>query len=261
MSNRTPSESDREKADKEKAEGRTQRHAMLFMLFIWGIIGAIGLVLILYGQLQRRRARASAEWPVVSGKIVTSEVTSHTHDDGTTYSADIEYVYTVEGIEHRSNVLVIGGHPYGAQGAVSRYPLGKTVSVSYDPGKASRAVLEAGVESFELHVWGFSMLFGSLFPATLFNFIFRRSLGKERNLLDKILILIFKIISFPLIVTKGNFWALGGMVGLAFVLGILELHPVLTIGSAIFAAFYFVIWGLWAWVHFMGWLHSLFDKS
>ena len=62
MSNRTPSESDREKADKEKAEGRTQRHVMLFMLFMWGIIGAIGLVLILYGQLQRRRARASAEW-------------------------------------------------------------------------------------------------------------------------------------------------------------------------------------------------------
>lgn len=59
MSNRTPSESDKEKADKEKAEGRTQRHALLF---IWGIIGAIGLVLILYGQLQRRRARASAEW-------------------------------------------------------------------------------------------------------------------------------------------------------------------------------------------------------
>lgn len=258
MSNRTPSESDKEKADKEKAKGRTQRHALLF---IWGIIGAIGLVLILYGQLQRRRARASAEWPVVSGKIVTSKVTSHTHDDGTTYSADIEYAYTVEGIEHRSNVLVIGGHPYGAQGAVSRYPLGKTVSVSYDPGKASRAVLEAGVESFELHVWGFSVLFVSLFMGTLFNFGFRRSLGKERNLLDKILILIFKIISFPLIVTKGNFWALGGMVGLAIVLGILELHPVLTIGSAIFAAFFGLLWVLWAWVHFLGWLISLSDKS
>ena len=258
MSNRTPSESDKEKADKEKAEGRTQRHALLF---IWGIIGAIGLVLILYGQLQRRGARASAEWPVVSGKIVTSEVTSHTDEDGTTYSADIEYVYTVEGIEHRSNVLVIGGHPYGAQETVSRYPLGKTVSVSYDPGKASRAVLEAGVESFELHVLGFSMLFGSLFMGTLFNFIIRRAGGEERNLLDKILILIFKIIFFPLIVTKGNFWALGGMVGLAIVLAILELHPVLTIGSGIFAVFFGLLWVLWAWVHFMGWLHSLVDKS
>jgi hypothetical protein len=55
-------------SDKKKAEGRTQRHALLF---IWGIIGTIGLVLILYGQLQGRRAQASANWPVTSGKIVT----------------------------------------------------------------------------------------------------------------------------------------------------------------------------------------------
>lgn len=245
-------------SDKKKAEGRTQRHALLF---IWGIIGTIGLVLILYGQLQRRRARASAEWPVVPGKIVTSEVTSHTDEDGTTYSADIEYVYTVEGIEHRSDVVVIGGQPYGAQQAVSRYPLGKTVSVSYDPGKASRAVLEPGVESYELDEWGYSMLLGTLFMATLFNFILRRAGGEERNLLDKILILIFKIIFFPLIVTKGNFWALGGMVGLAIGLVMLELHPVLTIGSSIFAAFFGLLWVLWAWIHFMGWLHSLVDKS
>ena len=245
-------------SDKELKEGRQQRHALLF---IWGIIGTIGLAIILYGQLQRRRAEASADWPVVPGKIVTSEVTSHTDEDGTTYSADIEYVYTVKGIEHRSDVVVIGGHPYGAQGAVSRYPLGKTVSVSYDPGKARRAVLEPGVKSSELHELGISMLLGSLFMATLFNFIIRRSMDEEKNLLDKILILTFKIIFFPLIVTKGNFWALAGMIGLAAGLMMLELHPVLTTGLMFFVAFFGVIWVLWAWCHFMGWLYSLADKS
>ena len=245
-------------SDKKKSEGRTQRHALLF---IWGIIGTIGLVLILYGQLQRRRARASAEWPVVPGRIVTSEVTSHTDEDGTTYSADIEYVYTVEGIEHRSDVVVIGGHPYGAQETVSRYPVGKTVSVSYDPGKASRAVLEAGVESYELHELGIAMLLGTLFMATLFNFILRRAGGEERNLLDKILILIFKIIFFPLIVTKGNFWALGGMIGLATALMLLDLHPVLTVGMMVFVAFFGIIWFLWAWIHFIGWFQELVERS
>jgi len=72
------------------------------------------------------------------------------------------------------------------------------------------------------------MLFGSLFMATLFNFIFRRSMGEERNLLDKILILTFKVIFFPLIVTKGNLWASAGRIGLAAGLMMLELHPVLT---------------------------------
>ena len=107
----------------------------------------------------------------------------------------------------------------------------------------------------------FCVLLGSLFMATLFNFIIRRSMGEERNLLDKILILTFKVIFFPLIVTKGNVWALAGMIGLAAGLMMLELHPVLTIGSSIFAAFFGLIWVLWAWIRFMGWLHSLVDKS
>ena len=101
MSNRTPSES-----DKEMAEGRTQRRALLLIL---AIVAAVGLVFVLCSQFQRRRAQASLEWPDVPGRIVTSEVTSHTDEDDTTYSADIEYVHTVEGVEHRSNVVALGG--------------------------------------------------------------------------------------------------------------------------------------------------------
>ena len=53
-------------SDKKKAEGRTQRHALLF---IWGIIGALGLVLILYGQLQRRLAGCARKDRHVGGHI------------------------------------------------------------------------------------------------------------------------------------------------------------------------------------------------
>ena len=117
------------------------------------------------------------------------------------------------------------------------------------------------MESYELDKLGHSMLFGSLFMATLFNFIIRRSMGEERNLLDKILILTFKVIFFPLIVTKRNFWALAGLIGLANGLMMLELHPVLTTGLMVFVAFFGLIWVLWAWIYFMGWLYSLTDKS
>ena len=81
MSERASSEADKKKVDKKMAEGRTQRHALLF---IWAIVATIGLVLVLCGQFQRRRAKASLDWPVVPGRIVTSEVTSHTDEGSTT---------------------------------------------------------------------------------------------------------------------------------------------------------------------------------
>ena len=48
---------------------------------------------------------------------------------------------------------------------------------------------------------------------------------------------------------------------LATALMLLDLHPVLTVGMMVFVAFFGIIWFLWAWIHFMGWLHSLVDKS
>ena len=246
------------KTDKEMAEGRMQRRTLLF---IWAIVATVGLLFVRYGHSQRERAKASLEWPVVQGRIISSEITSHTDEDGTTYSADIEYVYTVEGIEYQANTVVLGGHSYGAHGAVSRYPLGKTVSVSYDPGKPKRAVLEPGKESYELDELGYSMIFGAVFMGTLINFLIRRGMEEERNLLDKILIITFKVIFFPLLVTKGNFWALGGMIGLATGLMLLELHPVFTVAMMVFVSFFGIIWFLWAWIYFVGWLQELVERS
>ena len=246
------------KPDKKLAEGRTQRHALLL---IWAIIGTIGVLFILYGQYKLRQARASAAWTVVAGKIITSDVTAHTDEEGTTYSAQIEYVYTAKGTEHRSNVVVIGGHEYGAHGVVARYPLGAKVSVAYDPAKPSRAVLEPGVESYWSQKWGISILLGALFMATLFNFILRRAMNEERSLMDHVLIITFKVIFFPVIACKGNLTVMGIMLGAAAWLMMLELNFVLTGGLAIFVAFYGVIWVLMLWIRFMGWLSSLTDKS
>ncbi|MCH2181631.1 MAG: DUF3592 domain-containing protein [Mariniblastus sp.] len=244
--------------DKELAEGRSQRHALLF---IWGVIATIGLLLTLYGQYQLSWARASADWPVVPGRIVTSEVTTHTDEEGTTYSDEIEYAYTVDGTEYEAGVVVIGGHSYGAHNVVARYPLNADVSVAYDPNKPSRAVLEPGVESYEWQTFGISMILGALFMATLFNFILRRAMNEEKSILDHTLIILFKTVAFPISVCNGNLWVLGGMVGLAVWLSTLEIHPVLTYGSAIFGALYGVIWVLMLWIWFMAWLYELRDRA
>ena len=89
------------KVDKELAEGRSQRHALLFC---WIVIGVIGLLFFFYGQYQLGWARASAQWPTVSGHIVTSEITTHIDEGETTYSDKIKYVYTVDGVEYQASM-------------------------------------------------------------------------------------------------------------------------------------------------------------
>ena len=127
------------KVDKELAEGRSQRHALLFCRCV---IAAIGLLFFFYGQYQL--GWASAQWPTVSGLIVTSEITTHTDEGETTYSDKIKYVYTVDGVEYQSSVVVIGSHEYSAHNVVARYPLDAEVSVAYGSEQAQSGGTGAG---------------------------------------------------------------------------------------------------------------------
>lgn len=236
------------------AEGRMQRKALLF---IWTVIGVVGLGLFLYGQYQLTRARESITWPLVTGKIITSQVQSHHDEDGTTYSADIEYSYTVNEKQFKSDVIVIGGHDYSAGSAVKRYPLGKSVTVAYNPVKPHQAVLQPGVESTELQKWGISLMSGAFFMAVLFNFILRRAMNEDKNVGDHVLILLFKILFFPFVIADGNPLIMGVMVGVAYWITTLEFHPVLTVSAQVFTALYglgliFMLWGC-----LLGWLMSL----
>ena len=110
-----------ESADAKKA-GRDMRRKLRLS---FGGVALFPLAIILYGQHQLHQARQSEQWPVVSGKIIRSFVKTSSSEGVTSYSADIKYAYTVQGVEHRSDVVVIGGHSYGANATVKRYPLGK----------------------------------------------------------------------------------------------------------------------------------------
>lgn len=214
------------------------------LLLCFGFAAIFPLAIILYGQYQLHYARQSKQWPHAPGRIVTSEVRSSSSEGVTSYSADIEYVYTVQGVEYRSDVVVIGGHSYGANATVKRYSLGSEVSVSYDPGKPKRAVLQPGVFFYGAHEIGGMILFAILTVASLLSFFLRRMMQEEWNLLEKTLFVACKSIGFPFTYCKEKLWVVAGLVGLSASLIVADIDPFLTIWCNLFVTFYGFLLGL-----------------
>mgnify|MGYP002821498683 CR=1 FL=1 len=227
---------------------------------IWGFVGLVGTALFGYGHIKLQESRASVDWPTANGRIITSRVESHESEDGTTYSADIVYVYNVEGTEHSSNVVVIGGHEYSAHSVVRRYPVDKVVSVSYAPDDVTNAVLEPGVESYLFQTWGISAVTGSLFFALIFNTLLRVVAGEERSLLDKLVIYPVKGLWLSLGFGNRHPFILAVLVTAGIYLSTLDLWG-LEYVFATAAAIYLLVLIFALYFKFLGWLSSLSEKS
>ena len=240
------------------AKGRSEQAALRL---IWGVIIAIGFLIFLFGQYQGGQAKASLDWPVTSGEILVSKVTTSRTEEGITESADIKYSYTVAGQKYYSNVVVIGGHDYRPADVVNRYSVGNVVSVAYDPGKPRKAVLEPGKFTFGYQNLGKIVMGGALFMALLIDFIFRRSFNEELNLLDHVIIFSCKVFFFPLWYFRENLWVVGLIVGLAGWLSTLDANSVITVPLMFFSAFNGVLGLLLLWCCFMGWLLSFQDDG
>jgi hypothetical protein len=127
-------------------------------LLFGAIFAAFGLVLLSLGLANLRRARASENWPVTRGTIVygridASDAAVHVENGrvlrGTTEGAHLVYGYDVGGRRRYSNVRRFGQIAAStgnwASEIADRYPLGKEVTVAYDPADPDRAVLEPGI--------------------------------------------------------------------------------------------------------------------
>ncbi|SEB70419.1 Protein of unknown function [Beijerinckia sp. 28-YEA-48] len=109
-----------------------------------------GLLLLLAFVAGYRASRAAANWPVVRGRIITSEVeTIHKMEDGrsrTAYAPAVEYTYQVRGLDYHGRQIKFGIGVSGARGfaekTIAHYPLGSDVDVHYDPANPSNAALE-----------------------------------------------------------------------------------------------------------------------
>lgn len=122
----------------------------IFTVF-WAIFVLLGIFFAVQGVLEWDRAAKSASWPTVAGTVTRSEVTSHRSSTKgrttTSYHAHIEFDYAVDGKAlhgNRRTYKVMASSQSAANEAVAAYPVGRSVTVSYDPQDPERAVLEPG---------------------------------------------------------------------------------------------------------------------
>jgi|GEM_PF-1352763 len=126
----------------ERAHAFVRDHAytpLILFGFIFLVFLCAGVYLIRYSWTGRKDARASVDWPTVEGKIILCR---HSQPRENAPPGRIEYVYTVDGISHSSDVVVFG-QAY-RDDHYRRYPAGTRVTVTYDPDDVTNAVLEPG---------------------------------------------------------------------------------------------------------------------
>lgn len=115
----------------------------------------VGLILLAIGARQLYQGEQSKDWPTVQGKIAVAELGKRVDRDSdnstvsTTYSADISYDYIVDDVAYVNGDLHFGSvsssDPSYARRLLQRYPVGKVVTVYYNPAQPQQAVLEPGI--------------------------------------------------------------------------------------------------------------------
>lgn len=136
------------------------------------VIAALATAGVFMTLAQSRRSRS---WPTVQGKITRSEITedvSHnTDDDGrdsttTMYGVKLAYDYVVGGGAHvgtrlywADGIKVSGDGP--ARKVTEKYPVGRDVTVYYQPNDPATALLEPGAIKGAVMSGVFAVAFGA----------------------------------------------------------------------------------------------------
>ena len=133
-------------------------------------------------------AYRSVNWPQTTGTVIRSELASESRFEKsnhttTSYWAEVEYEYDVDGESFVSQNVTLDGLRYGphigegksqAEEVLSRYPVNAEVSVYYDPHAPTRATLEAGVSVGNFFVPIFSVVLTLLGAVWLGAMLFSR---------------------------------------------------------------------------------------
>lgn len=95
----------------------------------------------------------TASFSHTRGVVTHSEIESKSTSDGTTYSADIHFRYSVNGVEHTQDqyrAFMSSSSDYArAEEAVRRFPVDAEVDVFYDPAAPQQAVLDKGLDGHD----------------------------------------------------------------------------------------------------------------
>jgi hypothetical protein len=148
----------------------TKRGAILFLLSLATILSIVALP-------QYLQVKKSAHWPTTSGTITLSRVRFLPRGpwpfgrrfEG--YFGDVGYQYHVGATDyHGSRLSFERAHLAAAQGwqdAIRPYPVGKTVTVYYDPQDPASAVLEPGLVGDLVLLYKMDLFFIAAFATVL----------------------------------------------------------------------------------------------
>jgi len=141
---------------------KTSRFFLIFAL-IWSPLVLIFDVICARGLIGQWRSESFRAAP---GRILSSEITSHSDGEGTTYGADIRFQYRVGDHTYQSDRVrywqVSTGDGQWAQEAVETYPADTECTVYYDPRDPSLAVLQTGISGQDLFIAFFLIPFNTV---------------------------------------------------------------------------------------------------
>ena len=121
-----------------------------YILILAGVILAlVGLGFITSALVSNQRTKAAESWPTMPGTVLHTEIRTHVSRNNRittrTYEPIIHYQYNLMGKPYESKNLSFGSLRMKndqAEEIVSRYPVGSSVTVHYDPNKPEKSVLE-----------------------------------------------------------------------------------------------------------------------
>jgi hypothetical protein len=120
-----------------------------FIPIFCSIFMLVGLVLAAYGMRDLIKAGRSGSWPTVEGTIIRSQINTKSDSDGSTYAPEIEFRYAVGDQVYTSTCIRAGmrmsaSHRFAAA-FTSRFRVGATAQIGYDPLDPASAILEPGI--------------------------------------------------------------------------------------------------------------------
>jgi len=139
--------------------------------FLIGVVFPIFLVIagigaIIYGYVETSNAKASNSWPVVQGKILSSEVGSYLSRSAMRYIPKISYEFEVDGEVFTGKKVMFADVESSSKGSpqrlVSKYPQGSSADVYYKPENPAVSVLLPGNKGLRTSA---GYLFGGLLLA------------------------------------------------------------------------------------------------
>jgi hypothetical protein len=115
----------------------------------------MGAAAVYVGSQRLDKVRATEEWPMTSGKVLSASVESRGTGNQATYHALILYEFRLHGTIFHGTRIRIGEQDFRnraeAQRVVDRYPPGRDVLVHYNPNVPGESILEPGSAAW---LWG-----------------------------------------------------------------------------------------------------------